>query len=222
MSLQRKFSCVKIEMKGYERMSSKKELATNSSKSSIKKNVRKITKKNDSYVSPKNYVYAFLILVGGIVLSLYIFEWYQVKQEEKLMRSYLISSKTIESNIKDLDSLNQIRQEAPSSYFIYLGYTGDEDVYNLEKNLKRVIDKYKLNDIFYYVDLTDLKNNNENYLEEIENNLKIDELNNIPALIYVNEGNILNSNVLDGLNNNMLKVEELEKLLDVYEFETVK
>lgn len=222
MSLQRKFSCVKIEMKGYERMSSKKELATNSSKSSIKKNVRKITKKNDSYVSPKNYVYAFLILVGGIVLSLYIFEWYQVKQEEKLMRSYLISSKTIESNIKDLDSLNQIRQEAPSSYFIYLGYTGDEDVYNLEKNLKRVIDKYKLNDIFYYVDLTDLKNNNEYYLEEIENKLKIDELNNIPALIYVNEGNILNSNVLDGLNNNMLKVEELEKLLDVYEFETVK
>ena len=63
-----------------------------------------------------------LTLVGGILLVLYFFEWYQVKQEEKLINSYLITSNTIESNVKDIDALNQIRQEAASDYFIYLGY----------------------------------------------------------------------------------------------------
>jgi len=199
-------------------MSSKKVVATKNIKSSQKKKIIK----NDKYVSPKNYLYAILILIGGIILTLYIFEWYQVKKEEKLMTSYLISSKTIESSIEDLDSLNQIRQEAPSSYFIYISYTGNEEVYNLEKDFKRVIDKYKLNDMFYYVDLTELKNNNEIYLEEIKSNLGIKKLKKIPTLIYVHEGKILESNVLDGVNDTLLKVEDLENLLSIYEFETVE
>ena len=99
-------------------------------------------------INPQNYLYALLVLVGGIIITLYIFEWINVKKEEKLMTSYLISSKTIDSTISDFDSLNQIRQEAPSSYFIYLSYTGNEDIYNFEKELKRVIDKYDLNNNF--------------------------------------------------------------------------
>lgn len=182
---------------------------------------KKTTKKtaNERYTNPKNYIYAFLILVGGILLVFYIFSWYQVKQEEKYMTSYLLSSKTIESSIQDLDSYNQIKQEFPSSYFIYIGYTSDEEVYDLEKDLKRVIDKYKINDIFYYIDLTELMKNNKNYLEEIKNKLGVKELKNIPAIIYVNEGTISESNILDGVNDTTLKVEDFEQLLDIYEFE---
>lgn len=214
MSLQRKIRCVKIDMRGYDKMSQKKMNATKNNKGGIKKNTK--------YISPKNYLYALLILAGGILLTLYVFEWFQVKETEKLMTSYLISSKTIESSIEDLDSLNQIRQETPTSYFIYISYTGDENVYNLEKNLKRVIDKYKLNDSFYYVDLTNLKNNNENYINEIKNKLNIKNLKNIPAIIYVKNGEILDSNILDGINGTMLKVEDLEQLLDIYDFESVE
>jgi len=137
------------------------------------------------------------------------------------MTSYLISSNTIESNITDIESLEQITQEAPSSYFIYIGYTGDEDVYNLEKELKRVIDKYKLNDEFYYLDITNLKNKNQDYLKEINSKLDVD-LENVPAIIYVNEGKILDSNVLDGVNDTKLKVSDFEQLLDIYEFEIIK
>jgi len=214
ISLQRKIRCDKIDMKGYDIMNPKKKNATKSS--------RKKNNKNERYINPKNYIYALFILVGGILLVLYLFEWYQVKQEEKLMTSYLISSNTIESSVSDLDSLNQIRQEAPSSYFIYIGYTGDEDVYKFEKELKRVIDKYKLNDEFYYLDLTKLKEKNENYLEEVNNKLEIKELEKVPAIIYVKDGKILNSNILDGVKDTILKIEDLEQLLDVYEFETVK
>lgn len=195
-------------------MSPKKKVAT---KSSSKKST-----KNERYINPKNYLYAILILAGGILLALYLFEWYQVKREEKLMTSYLISSNTIKSSVNDMDSLNQIRQEAPSSYFIYIGYTGNEDVYNFEKDLKRVIDKYNLNDIFYYVDLTKLKEKNNNYLDEIKNKLEIKEIEKIPAIIYVKDGKITDSNILDGVNETILKIEDFEQLLDLYEFETIK
>lgn len=201
-------------------MSPKKDIATKKIASSSTKNRKKKTE-NERYINPKNYLYALLILVGGILLAFYIFSWYQVKQEEKYMNSYLINSNTISSSIKDLDSFNQIKQEFPSSYFIYVGYTNDENVYNLEKNLKRVIDKYKLNDIFYYIDLTELKDSNENYLMEARDKLGIDELENIPAIIYINEGEITVSNVLDGVKGTMLKAEDFEQLLDIYEFEPV-
>lgn len=195
-------------------MSNKKNVAT--------KNIKSSNDKNQKYISPKNYIYALLILIGGILIALYFFEWYQVKQEEKLMSSYLITSNTIESNIKDLESLSQITQEAPSSYFIYIGYTGSEEVYNLEKELKRVIDKFKLNDEFYYLDVTELKNNNDKYLEEINNNLGIDTLERVPAIIYVKEGKILENDILDGVKDTLLKASDLEQLLDIYEFEIVK
>jgi len=203
--------CDKINMKGYDGMSSKKKVATKSSK-----------KKNERYINPKNYLYAVLILVGGILITLYLFEWYQVKKEEKLMNSYLITSNTIKSSVNDIDSLNQVRQEAPSSYFIYLGYTNDEDVYNLEKDLKRIIDKYNLNDIFYFFNITKLKENKDNYIEEIEDKLDIDDIEKIPAIIYVKDGKIKESNILDGVNGTILKAEDFEQLLDLYEFETMK
>jgi len=195
-------------------------------KGNATKNINRNIKKNNgnscNNIGFKKYLYAFLILIGGILFTLYMFEWYQVKREEKLMTSYLITSNTIQSSIEDLDSLNQIRQEAPTDYFMYISYTGNEEVYNLEKELKRVIDKYKLNDIFYYVDLTDLKNNNENYLNDVKNKLQIKELDKLPVIIYVSEGKILNSNILDGINKTMLKAEDLEQLLEIYEFEAVK
>ena len=178
-------------------------------------------KKQEKIISSKNYLYAILILIGGILLTLYIFKWYEVKKEEKLITSYLIKTKTISSNVFDLESLKQLRQESPSSYFIYFSYTNNENVYNLEKKLKRVIDKYKLNDIFYYVDMTKMMENND-YLEEIKKCLDINNLDNLPVIIYVHNGIINNNDILDGVNNNLLKVEDLENLLNIYEFEIVK
>ena len=79
-----------------------------------------------------------------------------------------------------------------------------------------------INDIFYYVDLTYMVNNDSNYIEKIKEILNISKLNNLPAIIYINEGEILNDNILDGVNNTMLKPEDLEKLLNIYDFEIVK
>ena len=172
-------------------------------------------------IEPINYFYALLIIVGCVLLVLYIFKWRDVKQEEKLMNSYLISSNTIQNSVKDLDSLNLIRQEAPSSYFIYLSYHGDEKIYELEEELKPIIDKYDLNDIFYYVDLTKLKED-DGYLDKVNDALDVKDIENIPAIIYVNEGKINKKDILDGTSDSILSVSELENLLELYEFDAVK
>ena len=171
-------------------------------------------------IEPVNYFYALLILVGCVLLVLYVLKWHDVKQEEKLMQSYLITSNTIQNNVDDLESLNLIRQEAPSSYFIYLSYHGDEKIYNLEKKLKSVIDKYNLNDVFYYVDLTKLKEE-EGYLDKVNTALDV-EIAKIPAIIYVNEGKIVEKDILDGTNNTILSASDLENLLELYEFDAGK
>ena len=166
--------------------------------------------------NPKNYLYSFLILVGGILLVIYIFSWYRVKKEEKLMTSYLVKTNTVESSITDLNTLMQIRQEAPSSYFIYISHNNDEKIYNFEKQLKVLIDKNKINDIFYYVDLTEYIKENDNYLEDINKllNINIDE---IPVIIYVNEGNIDNSDIITNLS-----ISNFKKILKKYDFKAVK
>ena len=202
-------------------MARKKSDVTNIMKKSTKSSTSKKEVKvsaNERYINPINYLYAFLIIVGGILLAIFIFNWYNVKKEEKLLTSYLISSNTIESRISDINSLSQIRQEAPTSYFMYLGFTKDEYVYNFEKDLKKVIDKYKLNDVFYYVDLTDYIEN-DNYLETVKNSLNISHLKNVPAIIYVQDGNV--KSVLDGVKDTKLKIADLEELLDIYEFEVI-
>jgi len=76
-------------------------------------------------------------------------------------------------------------------------------------------------DSFYYMDLTKIKENNENYLNKVKQELNI-SLEKVPALIYVKDGKIENANILDGVNGTMLKVADIENLLDIYEYELIK
>lgn len=161
----------------------------------------------------KNYIISVLILAVGIAFVLYIFSWYQVKTEEKLMNSYLISTKTVNSVINDLDSYSQIIGEAPNDYFIFIGYTKDENEYNIEKELKDIIDDYKLNDLFYYIDITNIK---DNYLPKLNSTLGV-ELTNTPSLIYVRNGKIDADNIIVA-KNDRLDTNEFKKLLEIYEY----
>ena len=185
-------------------------------------NKNNLKRKSSQEISFKNYFYAFIVLVGGIFFVLFSFKWFQAKNQERLNTSYLITSNTLVNNIANLEEFKHISQELPSSYFIYLGYTGDENVYNLEKEIKPLIDRYNLNDILYYIDVTDLKNKDKDYINTIKNDLNINNLEKVPAIIYVVDGEILESNVLDGVKNTNLKAEDLEQLLLIYDFEESK
>lgn len=181
-----------------------------------------VKKKNDELkkVPLKNYLIALLVLIGGILLIVYIFEWYQVKETEKYMESYLLKSNTITNSIDDINLYNQVIQEAPNDYFIVIGYSSDEQEYLFEKKLKEIIDDYELNDIVYYIDVTKLKEE-ENYLEIINNNLNV-SIKNVPAIIFVKNRSINNDNIITKDENGNINLNDFEKILEIYEYEKQK
>lgn len=112
---------------------------------------KKSKKNNINFKKLFYFIIGFLLI---IFLIWYIISWKNVKKEEKLMNSYLITSNTLSVEIKDLSETIQVLKESPSEYFVYISYTNDEKVYSFEKKLKKLIDNYNLKDEFYFVNVT--------------------------------------------------------------------
>ncbi len=178
-----------------------------------KKNVVKKIQKNQ-YVPLKNYVLATILFLGVIFLFLYAFSWYNVKNKEKLLESYLVKTNTVSLIFKNLNEVDTIFKEPPAEFFIYIGYTNDKNVYALEKNLKPLIDSYNIHDKFYYLNITNIKTE-KNYLEKLNDKLKTN-IYTTPAIIYY-----VNNKVEDKIesNNTMITANQFENLLDIYDFE---
>ena len=102
---------------------------------------KKSKKNNINFKKLFYFIIGFLLI---IFLIWYIISWKNVKKEEKLMNSYLITSNTLSVEIKDLSETIQVLKESPSEYFVYISYTNDEKVYSFEKKLKKLIDNYNL------------------------------------------------------------------------------
>ena len=167
----------------------------------------------------KNYYMVIFIIIAVILATLYIFKMYEVKKAEKYQESYLITSETVSLEINDLNEINQVFMEAPETYFVYIGYTKDENVYNFEKELKPIIEEYGLKDVFYYIDATNLKEE-DNYLDKLNDslNLKEDKLDKIPAIIYFNNDTY---EIVKRDDDNMIKAADLGKLLDINNIEKI-
>lgn len=176
------------------------------------------TKKNKN-IPMKNYYMVIFIFLAVILVTLYVFKMYEVKKAEKYQESYLISTETINLEINDLKEIDQVFMEAPESYFVYIGYTKDEDVYKLEKELKPIIEEYGLKDVFYYIDATNLKSE-ENYIDKLNNSLNLnkDKIDHIPTIIYFNNDSY---EIIKRDDNNTIKAADLGKLLDINKMEKI-
>lgn len=181
-----------------------------------------MAKKKNSYIPTKNYVIAVLISLFAIFLTYYIFSWYNVYQEKKYNENYLIKTDTISLEVNDITEIESTFTEAPTEYFVYIGYRNDENVYKLEKDLKKIIDKYNLNDTFYYIDITNLKEE-ENYIEKLNNALGLTEnkIENVPTIIYFKNGTVASDAIITREDNNMMEAGDFEHLLEMYEFKKV-
>lgn len=179
-------------------------------------------KKKKNYVPTKNYFITFIICAMAILLTYYLFSWYNVYQTKKYNESYLLSSKTVSLEVNDLNEIETTFKESPNEYFIFIGYLNDEDEYKFEKSLKKVIDSYDLNDLFYYIDATELKEDSD-YLNKLNDSLKLEEtkLASIPAIIYIKNGEVVKDGILTKENANFTNASDFEKLLEMYEFKKV-
>ena len=108
-------------------------------------------KKNERFVPIKNYVIVFLVAIAVIALCWYAISWHKVIQQDKMSTSYLIKSKVISNEIQSLDELTDVFSEAPSTYYLYISYTGNEDIYKMEKELTALINEYNIGEQFYFL-----------------------------------------------------------------------
>ena len=170
-------------------------------------------KKNESYISVKNYVIAAVILIAAILITLYGFSWYKVIREDRVSTSYLLKNKVITKEIHGIKDLDDVFSEVPADYFVYISYTGNVEIYDMEKDLKDVINEYSLNDVFYYLNVTDIKDDGD-YLNDINKafHFKEDVVANVPTILYFKDGKIKDAiKKKDGIINSG----DFEKLLEV-------
>ena len=179
-------------------------------------------KKNERVVPIKNYIYLLIMIIVVVALTFLIFNINKNYQTEKLETSYLANYLTVVKT----EELSNILSEPSSELFIFVTKTNDENVFNLEKDLKKIIKKhdlrdqhtklqqnttpptFNLRDNFILLDYTD-----ESNVEELNKILKSD-IETLPAIIYIKNGEFIKS--IDS-KESLLKSSDFEKMLDEYE-----
>ena len=128
-------------------------------------------------------VVLFLAIIT-VCLTLYANAWYKTYQDNKLSVSPF--SGIVEE--VDLKEINLTLAES-NEVILYVGYTNNKSVYEMEQKLIKYAKNNNLVDKFIYVDVTDYMKNGE-YLSILKDvfNEKKDEIKEAPILVFVKNG----------------------------------
>ncbi|MBE6155194.1 MAG: hypothetical protein E7164_00350 [Firmicutes bacterium] len=170
---------------------------------------------NNKYIPSRNYIYGAFLIIAIILLIWYVLSWYNVKQTEKFMTSYLISTNTIANEISDINEIVQVLKESPSEYFVYISYNNNEDIYKLEKKLKKTIDSYALKDEFYYINITDYQNDKD-ITTKLNDAFNTTKIKNTPCILYF-KNNQIEKVIINS--KGIFDSSEFEELLKEYDYE---
>ena len=202
-------------------MANTKKTNSNSTKSTKSKNTNLNVSKEEvkevegakHIFSQKNILIIVCIVLALILVIFYGYRVNKLKETDTLSKSYLLDSGTVSLEIKNLDEVNQILAESPTEYFVLISYTGNKDTYKLENGLKRILDKYKLNDSFYYLNVKNIMDE-DNYLNRLNNAFNTDKIKKVPTILYYRNGKIVD--VVTRNDNNIINAGDFQKLLDIY------
>ena len=78
------------------------------------------------------------------------------------------------------------------------------------------LDKYKLNDSFYYLNVKSIMDE-DNYLNRLNNAFNTDKIKKVPTILYYRNGKIVD--VVTRNDNNIINAGDFQKLLDIYGYE---
>lgn len=166
-------------------------------------------KRNDRKIKKENY-YILLGMLGiTILLGLLITKINYSIQNNRIKKSPL-------ANIVNKYEYNNIEKALSNDDFFFMfSYTKNEDVYNLEKKIAKLVKDNKLEKMFYYVDLTDYRDQNKIFDEiNIKLNTNLLTNNSLPTILYYREGKLIS--VLNSRSNYIFNDGELYKILDMY------
>lgn len=185
-------------------------------KKETKKEVTAKDKSLKDFFTSKNIIIIITIFICLIIIGIFIYNIQKNKETNELTKSYLLESGAVSLEIKNLDEVNQILTEAPTEYFILITYLNDEKNNELETGLKPIIDKYKLNDSFYYLNIDNIKDE-DNYLTRLNNTFNTDKIKKVPIILYYRDGKIVDT--VSRYDDNTINASDFQKLLDIYEID---
>ena len=165
---------------------------------------------SERVVPKKNYYILLLMILSVVIITFSIVSIVNVIKNDKITSGYI--NKYV-SEIQ-YDEIDTYLVEPASNTFIYITYTGNDSVYKMEKDLKKIINNYELESNFIYVNVTEEMDDN-NFINNLNENLSItDKISKLPVILYYKDG-VLTDKV-EG-KENIFKVADFQKLLDNYE-----
>ncbi len=170
----------------------------------------------------KNYVIVGAIIIGLVLITTYIYNWYVLTEEERIANSYLITEKYLTYELNDIEELTTTLTagELPTEYFVFINYTKTKETYELEKELSTVIEEYNLNDKMYYVNVTDYKED-KTFLSDINKAFGFTEniIKKIPTILYFKDGELAIDGIISREDDNLMNSGDFVKMLDIHGFE---
>lgn len=162
-------------------------------------------KKQERVVPRKNYYILALLIVMVVIVTFLIFNINDKYRNSKLDNSYLAGY----LNEVTENEINNIMTETTTEFFVLVTDTGNEDIYNFEKDLKKIIKKYDLRDNFVLINYGEKDDNLDRLNKKFNSNIK-----KLPAIIYFKDGVFVKN--IDS-SDELLRADEFDKLLDEYE-----
>lgn len=151
------------------------------------------------------YIRLLTILLITIIATILVCNIYRNYENNKLNNSYIAKYVT---NISINDLSNAI-VESGDNTFVYFGVTGDDNFYKMEKELKKSVINYHMEDEFLYVDANKMKVSTANELFDTDKKIQ-----RFPAIVYLKNGSVLE--ILDS-SMHTLNCSDFNNLLDTYE-----
>lgn len=166
-------------------------------------------------IPTKNYVIVAVVSVVVIIVLLYARTLYLNNRDTVNSISIFNEKESVISqiNIEDLDFVVSESNDA----IIYISYTGNNKIKNLERKLYKEIIRNDLADKVIYLDITNKLENDEyiKILKEKLPNISFD-ISTAPIMIYVKEGQ-----ALEAVNSEFKTIDfsVMQKLINKYENE---
>jgi len=161
-------------------------------------------------VPKKNYYILVVMLIGVVILT------FAITSIVNAVKNNNVSSGYINRYVSEIayTELDTYLVEPASNTFIYVTYTGDKNIYKLEKDLKKLVNNYELANEFIYVNVTD-EMLDEDFVNELNDKLNITEkISKLPVILYYKDGVL--TDIVDS-EENLFSVADFQKLLDIYE-----
>ena len=206
----------KVETKKVEKKVAPKKVEV--VKEEPKVEVKQEVKKEVLTVEARRYIYFVGLLVLGFILIIAAWDIYTYYSFDAYHTSYLVNTATIKKdNVIKLNDAKEVFKKLKGNYFVYVSYTDDKEIYKLEKKIKKLVDKYKLNDKFYYINVDDEKKEKD-FMNLINQYLNTEDVNikNLPTIFYVNsEGEVTYNNVIAKEEGKLMDIGDFQKLIDI-------